>query len=369
MYIDLALGEQCDPPSRDPSHSYCRNDCTVDCAGGYVWPKNNHCYQLLPVPQSASAYSAGPDSATGHCAQSISGGHPVTFASEEEYQAVLGYYADAGGGGAPFWVGLQVTQSFTDNGHYTSAVDHDLEPGWRPACPGCYAHTPDPSLPLQGDQGGCVLAMPNAHPTAWQAAKCYGGGPQRVLCEREPSTTAASSQAIPCDAGVCINLVYTYPRKSYVYMDIELPEEEAGQSCRDIGGRLVVLESRDEREQLWYQLYHQGATSFPNQFWVGLARARPADADAGAEAGEAGTSVRSGPWTWENDAGADAYAPEWAYSQPLGTGIAAATTRAFLSIQPNASYSSLASNAILDPTNDPPIYAYVCELPGPDAGM
>jgi hypothetical protein len=312
---------------------------------------------------TATTFPAGPASATDLCS-TIAGGHVVTFASEEEYQAVLGYYLDAGADGAPFWVGLEVTQSQTDNGHYTSAAEY--EPGWRPDCPGCYAHTPDPTVPLQGNNGFCVEAAPTAHPTAWQSVRCYGSAPLRVLCEREPSTTPGSSQAVECEAGICLNLVWTYPQKTYVYMDIGLPADDAEQSCRSLGGRLVVLGSRDEREQLWYQLSNQAVTAPPVQVWIGLARA---NVDTGADAaidGSAGmTSVRAGPWVWDDDASADSYPPQWGAQQPIATGPGI-STRAYLQYEPTFSSSTLAVDFPLDPTIGPP--AYVCELRGPDAG-
>jgi hypothetical protein len=311
---------------------------------------------------TASTFPAGA-SATDLCT-TITGGHVVTFASEEEYQAVLSYYLDAGTDGAPFWVGLEVTHSQTDYG-YASAADH--EPGWRPDCAGCYAHTPDPTVPLQGNNGSCVEAAPAAHPTAWQSVRCRGGSALRVLCEREPSTTPGSSQATECEAGICINLVWTYPQKTYVYMYNGLPADDAQQSCRSLGGRLVVLGSRDEREQLWYQLSKEPVADTPVQVWIDLARAY---VDAGADAaidGSAGiTSVRAGPWVWDDEAGADSYPPPWGGQQPIAPGPGV-STRAYLQYDPMSSSSTLAVDLPLNPTIDPP--AYVCELRGPDAGM
>jgi hypothetical protein len=334
-YIDLAGGEQCDPPNQ----TFCTADCKVNCPGGFVWPKNNHCYQLLAT--SERNYPNGAMSAVGLCSQAAPNGHPVTFASEEEYQAVLAYYADAGGGGAPFWIGL-IYDSPTPNGHYASAAPY--ESGYRPSCPGCYAHTPDPSAFLQGNQMGCVQAAPAAHPTAWQTTNCYNVPPTRVLCEREPSTTPGS-QTIHCDAGLCIDLVWTYPKKTYVYVESPASPDDAAQHCRTLGGHLVVLESQDEREQLWYQLSRPSVTTTPSQFWIGLAR-------------------DGGSWVWDDDAGADAYPPEWAWSRPMAPGPGV-QTRAYLYYLMNLSFSTLAFN-------DAPLTAtltYVCELPGPDAGM
>jgi hypothetical protein len=107
-----------------------------------------------------------------------------------------------------------------------------------------------------------------------------------------------------------------------------------------------VLESRDEREQLWYQLSKQSVTATPLQFWIGLAS--------------------SGPWVWDDDAGQDAYPAEWAWFQPVAP-APGVPTRAYLFYQQGLSFSTLAVNT--PPPADAGALSYVCELRGPDAGM
>ena len=105
----------------------------------------------------------------------------------------------------------------------------------------------------------------------------------RVLCEREPVGVHWTT----CDAGICIELVATHATKRYVYQDGLLPPEQAEAQCHALGGSLVVLQSRDEREQLWLELTRLPVA--PSRIWIGLA----ADAGTDAEAG-------SLSWVWDD---------------------------------------------------------------------
>jgi hypothetical protein len=81
---------------------------------------------------------------------------------------------------------------------------------------------------------------------------------------------------------------------------------DADTHCHGLGGGLVVLQSRDEREQLWLELSRLRVP--PPRIWIGLSPAAtsPGDPDA---------SV----WLWDDGTKADApdaYPPPWAIDQP-----------------------------------------------------
>jgi hypothetical protein len=330
--IQLDQGEQCDPGPIDPDSSLfgCRSDCTMDCPGGFIWNKNNHCYTLSLSPQASS-----------QCTNA--GGHVVTFASEEEIEAVVGNL-DAG----RFWVGLQ--QSASTPNQYSAPVPY--EPGWAPTCAGCFAHTPDPSEPLPpGPDGGtasqCVEGFSNLD-ASWRQFPCDGGGRLFVICEHEPS----GSTVHYCDAGLCLDIPFTHGQKRYVYMTRRATADLATQECAMQGGSLVVLQSRDEREQLWYEIAASRApgllppTGYALDVWIGL-------------------SFSNGAWTWADDAGDDAYPSPWTSTSPTDAGTSAALE---YSVSPTLFDTTLAQNAI-DPNR--PI-TYLCQISvatdGGDAG-
>jgi hypothetical protein len=300
-YIDLAAGEECDPGAVDAASQGCSDQCKVVCSG-LRWSGNDHCYELMA---SAAALQ-------GHCANFGGSGHVVTFASEAEFDAVAAYLSDAGAGA--FWVGLWEAPD-----RFNSVVAN--EPGWSAACPGCFAHTLDPRLPLGrspqslGDASatGCVEGF--ASRASWLEYPCSGSSPLRVVCEHEPNGVHSRS----CEAGVCIDLVATQRAKSYVYEPLPASWVDAESRCRDLGGSLVVLESRDEREQLWFEL--SKLPSSPTRVWIGLA---PSADDAGDDAGTV--------WTWDDGTNADA--PD-AHPSPWGIGQPSAPAPAFLDNTPS----------------------------------
>lgn len=320
--IDLAAGEQCDPNTADGS-AYCTADCKVACDGGFVWSRNDHCY--FEVPQGAVSLN---EAIMLRCTGG--GAHVVTFASEDELDAVV-MAIDAG----PFWVGLNFDT--TTNG-YTS--EHSLEPGWGPTCPGCFAHVPDPTQPLPGDGGFCVEGFSDLD-ASWQQFPCASdaGAKRRihVICEREP---VGSLERACIDAGVsCIELAWTNGSKRYVYFRNAAPSDgvngSAEETCESLGGSLVVLQSRDEREQLWRAV---GGTQ--SSFWIGLS------------VPEGGSS-----WTWDDDASEDAYPSPWEIRFPREPG----GTRAYLfqNATPAAVDDTLARNGSGAPT----FFPFVCQLP------
>jgi hypothetical protein len=285
------------------------------------------------------------------CFGMLGGAHAVTFASDAEFRAVAAHI-DAGW----FWVGLHETSDIDD---YSALPD--LEPGWSIPCTGCYAHNPNlnaglPASTVTGSGGAyCVQASSDLTQPAWQKVPCVSATPAiNVLCEREP----VGSLAAQCDAGTCIQLVWTYGTKSYVYGAVPLSADEAEQTCHGLGGRLMVLGSRDEREQLWKELGK--LTVVPPAVWVGFSQPS-VSGDAGAR--DAGNNDGAIPWVWDDDAGANAYPSPWGYNRP--TAAANHSTRAYLIREPTQqSDNTLARDDGPMPTSLP----YVCELPA-DAGM
>jgi hypothetical protein len=298
--------------------------------------------------------------ATKECSQA--GGYVVTFASDEEFTFVASH-VDAGA----FWVGLHGNGNLN---HYNPSAAS--EPGWATSCSGCYAHTANPTMALpKGDAGGsgqaiCVEAFSDPA-KSWVQIPCTGvNPPPYVVCEFEP----AGRQSRQCGAAVCIDLVWTYGKKSYVYSAQPTTADEAEQACDQLGpgGRLVVFQSRDEREQLWKQLERVG---MPPAIWIGLSQIGPSDggmpdaADAG-DAGDAGT-IRPTGWLWDDDAAPDAHPSPWAESEPRTSG-AGLTSRAYGWKEgiPVGSDDTLARNdaLALDAT-----LPYVCEIAVGDGGM
>lgn len=304
-YIDLAAGEQCDPPvAPDAGSLGCSDHCTVICSG-LRWPHNDHCYELM-----SAAATALQGEASSRCANLPGGGHVVTFASQGELDAVTRYLADAGAG--PFWIGLwQAPDKFNSVNAY--------EPGWSTTCPGCYAHTSDARAPLPRSAEAvadptalaCVGGSPEPAKTSWAQYPCSGSAALRVVCEHEPEGVHSTA----CEAGICIDLVATYSTKAYVYQASPLSWTDAEARCRGLGGSLVVLQSRDEREQLWLELSRLSIP--PSRVWIGLS---PGPVDAG----DAGAAT----WIWDDGTSADA--PD-AYPSPWGVGEPAGPTPAFLS--------------------------------------
>lgn len=289
--IQLDNGEHCDPGvtlAPDATAGGCTWDCQVACPLGFVWPQNDHCYSF----EGQEATSLDPQ-AVGHCTGTA---HVVTFASEEEFQAVA-TTLEAGA----FWVGLGLFGG-PSNAYTPTAL---FEPGWDPTCTGCYAHTTDPAAPLPGAPQGCVEALSDAD-ASWQQYPCADAGRLHVVCEREPS--GVHSQG--CDAGACIDLVWTHLQKRYVFVSTRMDGDSAEAQCGLLGGTLVVLQSRDEREQLWHELSRLTASKAPASIWIGL-------------------SQRSGAWVWDDDAGADAYPSPWGDRQPRGNGSRAYLVETF----------------------------------------
>lgn len=344
-YVDLDAGEQCDPGAGVPAGTGgCSASCQVQCSG-LLWSANDHCYEL--APQTAGSLFE----AAQHCSELGNNAHVVTFASDDEFNTVAGYVSGTDAG--PFWVGIDNRVSVAP-----------FEPGWSPSCPGCYAHAVDPTMPLPRldakapDGGpineGCVRAFSDTRIQSWQQVPCSGAPRIRVVCEREP----VGRQSRPCDAGICIDLTLTHATWAYVYVPSPATADDAEQACTAMGGRLVVLRSQDEREQLWLQLSRLDAV--PPAVWIGLSLSDGGAAADGGVGGEAGDAEGSAPsWVWDDGISASVYPSEWAVVQPSSSPSSHA--RAFLLHQgaPQTQDDTLAHNDQPSLTSLP----YVCEVP------
>ncbi len=341
--VDLAAGEQCDPGpgAGDAGLGGCSATCQMQCpSGGETWSVNNHCYQLGGV-NGASQFRGANAACPG-------ASHVVTFASDDEFLQVLPLLAGRG----PFWVGLAQV-----NGAPQYYPPPSLEePGWWWNCPGCFAHTPTPDaelpeLPDAAVEGGvydCVAGLSDfAQP--WQRYPCRGisRATLDVVCELEP----VGKQSRPCEAGICIDLVKTLGSKRYYYQENRATADTANRGCSAMGGRLVVLQSREEREQLWHEL--SKLTVPPSAVWIGLSQVSP-------------PSFRApmGVWAWDDHTPADgpgSYPSSWSASRLRYPQVG--TSRAFLYRDVRApSYDdtlaqdnpSIAGGGMLP---------YVCEIP------
>jgi hypothetical protein len=310
----------------------------MECESGFVWPGNNHCYLYWADSGTALAFNPNALSACDGL-----GGHVVTFASGPELDAVQ-QSLELPKTDPPFWVGLGTTDSMS----YVSVAAY--EPGWDSTCPGCYASLdPTGTIPRYVDADGglssqsCVAAVPDGLPSVWRQRPCKGVK-TRVLCEREP----IGAQYASCEAGTCLDLVATLGEKRYVLVTEPTTAALAAQACASLGGRLVVLQSRDEREQLWLQLSR--SAPLVSRVWIGLSLA-----DGGAP-GDAGISR----WVWDDGTAADApdaYPPPWGDRQPVANGT---TSRAYLRALTGEVDDTLARNDEPLPTIQ--TMPYVCEL-------
>jgi cysteine-rich repeat protein len=300
--IQLDLMEQCDP-GNDAGTAFCSTQCKMLCPdGGFLWAFNDHCYTL--AGEATSIVEAG--------SLCLPGGHVVTFASDDEFNAVttaLGGPVDDGG--YSFWVGMRA-HVLGDN-HYDPVLlgryETRYEPGWSPECSGCYARASDDAGDFAhndaGSAGDCVRSRASPSVALWDKYPCIAAPKLAVICEHEPEDLALGMAM-----GVYhFDLVATYPAKTYVYVPGPIAGANAVATCTSLGGTLVTLESRDEREQLWKALARTSAT----QVWTGLA-------------------ATAGGWAWDEEAGADASSgtnpPEWAIGEPADGG----TRRAYLEL-------------------------------------
>jgi hypothetical protein len=337
--IDLNAGETCDPGPGVGTGSC--SECQIQCSGK-VWSANNHCY--LPSSSSPPKFTDALCPANGHVA---------TFASGDEFNFVK----DQVYGGA-FWIGLQKSKS-RNAPSYSSVVL--FEPGWSVDCPGCYANTltPNAALPKTQNVSGaqdCVVAGGGS--PEWRQYPCSTKTPPpQVICEFEP----VGKQSRRCNEGICMDLVKTHGGKLYVLQGTELLQgtdlateataDEASARCARLGGRLVVLQSREEREQLWHELSRLDVP--PRAVWIGLSFVQPPGS--------------TGSWQWDDGAPVDQYPPQWAANQPRPPVLQSptpASTRAFLWKDPHRLPQVLPPSDDTLARNEPPptTLPFVCEI-------
>jgi Lectin C-type domain len=281
--------EACDPT--EAGALGCTRGCAIDCASGYVDPDTNHCYQ---AGAKASSYKDAID----ECA--TMGAHVVTFSGDDERNKVL----DAGLGGSDlFWVGL--AQDPTALAYTAAAIG---EPGWAQGsplpCTGCFAKVgTNTQIPKKPDAGGGQLPCVGdgkGQGTWFQIPASLPNpstGAIGVLCEREPPGRSHE----PCEAGACIAIKDTAGRKRYVVPAHDGTAAEAAALCKTLGpvGRLVVLETREERETLMKEVARILADTTDTGVWIGLSRASGAAS-----------------WVWDNGSDESSYPILWGDKEP-----------------------------------------------------
>lgn len=305
--------ETCDPNSYADGGAQtilgCQSNCRVDCGdGGVRDPLNGHCYF---VGGAATSLDDGDNSAVEVCKRS--GAHVVTYADDVERQFVVSSFGDVlkVGNNTAFWVGLSLDPAKLA----LVPPENDIsirEPGWSPACSGCYAApNVDGSIPrLVLDAGGsCVL---DVGAIGWSQFPC-SQIPQAipVLCEREP----AGDSWRPCNGGFCAQIAETAPAKNYLFSFAALASTEARNACAGLGGSLVVFASRQERETLLRSLLlhydilatNDPSASAPNEVWIGYE-----SDDAGIFGWDDDGGFSGSPWG-DNQPTPDASLPARAY--------------------------------------------------------
>jgi hypothetical protein len=291
-------GESCDPGADAQAVPGCRA-CQITCEGT-LDPKTGHCY-----------FAAGADTsyvaARTRCKAERA--HVVTLVSTDEAKLLAQVSADESG----YWVGL--SRKVSDLlGAYGPPNERPEEPGFaypnpsadpaaRGPCEGCFG--------IGADAGIFPLADVDASDTTidtscvasrggtWFRVPCSGTVTRPTLCEREPEGVRGQ----PCgNDGICFTVPRTAGDKTYLVAVSPADPETADTTCRFLdGGSLVVLESREEREQLAHEIVKRNP-DIEQQLWIGL------HADGGA-------------WAWDDGvvaaAGATRALP-WGNAQPQG---------------------------------------------------
>jgi hypothetical protein len=316
--IFYSSGEQCDPNTGDDDGGVkgdagvigCSATCRVECDGGVVNPNTNHCYFELP---STTSLDVEPNGAEARCRELNA--HVVTFADDAERNFVVAQFSRSylHGDAGPFWVGISedpVSQA------YVPVVSPANEPGWSPACSGCYAPSNvDGSIPkILTDAGGnCILEL---GALGWSQFGCSTSSknPIPVICEREP----VGDLWIPCAGSLCASIPETAGNKRYLYSPTVVSADEAATACaRDlVGGSLVVFDSRAERETLLRSFIQHfpsdptnGEPTAPTSVWIGYS----IGADAGAFGWDNEAGLDASPWG-DNEPNVEAGSPTRAYA-------------------------------------------------------
>lgn len=281
-------GESCDPG--DAATPGC-DRCQIVCEGR-LRAETGHCYFRAGT---AAEYRTAYQQCAGQRA------HLVTFASDEEAAFVDALASslpagDGDGGDGRYWVGLS---NSAEVGAWAAA--NAEEPGW-PAppltgpCEGCFARGTDDAGAFSAESGldgGAELSCLVAAGATWLRAPCGGGRSFATICEREPVGQRLES----CAGGYCFDLPVTAGKKTYLLDVSSATASEAESFCvSQYGGRLVVFDSAEEREEVARAIgaRFRDATFTSFEFWIGLGR------DAGGWAWEDGTPLGEGgrraPW-------------------------------------------------------------------------
>jgi hypothetical protein len=325
--ISPDAGEQCDPGPDAATAAYevCPN-CSVACASGqsveFPDPASNHCYFTSSLTTITDIDAAGEA-----CVQN--GGHVVRFVSEAEVSLVANRPGEA------YWVGLRDPQ-IGDRTWFPS--DTTNEPGWSPQCAGCFAHVDAGVADMPTiDAGrrcveGYIPVATGAEVPGWTQVGCVGK--RLTLCEREPLGT----RTFECTPGICFTVAATQTTKRYVLLgQPRLPAPTAASACSGIDGGLVVFQTREEREQVGYEIGTDRWRGGANDFWIGL------------------SSNDAGVWSW--DRGEQGLTPPpWGLNEPAPTAVSAA--RAYVVVEAGTLDSELA-HAQTDPAEK---HYAVCEL-------
>lgn len=294
-FIDDDAGEECDQEDA----STCVG-CRIGCPG-VIDDASSHCYYV--ADGGAATFQA----ATAAC----SGGHVVTIGSEREAALVDGF--DAG----PYWVGASNQPAL---GGFGAALA--TEPGFAidGGCPGCYARAL-----VESDAGSsCVVATDGG----WLLTPCFDAG-ATTICEREP----VGLRSFYCSGPYCATVKGGAKRYLlYLASEARTADAAAKECARYEGGRLVVFESREERERIVRELLLLGL-ELPLEAWIGV-------------------SSDAGTWTWDDGQPID----DGGRPSPWGAGQPSTNAgRAFIRIGPAFFDSQLAQ------TKDEAARAFICQ--------
>jgi len=310
-------GETCDPgdaAQASPGCEQCRFTCSgkIDDAG--------HCYFFAdPTSSYSEAITA--------C--QAAGGHVVTFASKRELDFVDDLVASARDGGA-YWVGLSINPELESQYTPHRGV---IEPGYPASaaqtCVGCFGASDGGAFPTYPDAAAGSFLVASGGSWFQLAAST---APLVTVCERE----AVGQRLFFCGGPNCTTLTATAGKKRYVLPQAFVTEDQAALACAPYG-RLVLLDSNEEREQLVRELTTQFPLqpSKPVEVWIGL-------------------SVVDGGWAWDD--GLESRPLPWGAGQPSTT-----IGRAFLRITNNEFDTQLARSGDAGTTPR----AVVCERPPP----
>lgn len=338
--IDLSGpdAEACDPG--EAGAPGCTRSCTIDCDGGVIDPSTNHCYQLAG---NATDYEA----ALRSCGKNS---HLVTFSGEPERAFVAAAFAAKTS--SAMWVGLQ--ERSIEHGTYTS-VRSNVEPGWAPDCSGCFAHLdPDASdIPARGvDAGSCIEeglddgGAATADHGSYFKVPCVQANARAVVCEREPPGASIE----PCSGGFCAVIQKTKDSKRYFYGPAPVSAAEAATSCANLGGRLAVFDSTEERESVIAEV--QRVVQATGNVWIGLSTSGApfADPDGGG----------ASSYRWDDDASESSKPSVWGKGEPKNSagGARAAALVLLLSDSPLDLDLQLARAT---PVTDDQLLPFLCE--------